>query len=232
METSDITVIVPVLNELESLAELCNHLDEGGFQQIVLVDGGSKDGSWQWLLGHWHNGQEKLALQSPPGRATQMNLGAASAKGQVLIFLHADSKLPTDAKQQVSKILHGKWQWGRFNLCFDSTRQSMSVVAWFINQRSRLSGIATGDQAIFMRREAFNRIGGFDEIPLMEDIATSQQLKKLSKPLCVNSVVTTSARRWERKGVIRTIVLMWVFRLAYSVGVSPQRLAHYYGHVR
>lgn len=232
MATSGITVIVPVLNEVEGLADLCRHLDNGGFEQVVLVDGGSDDGSWQWLQRQWHNGHDKCALQSAPGRAVQMNVGAAAAVGQTLIFLHADSTLPLDTNYQVSKLQGGERQWGRFNICFDSRLWSMSVVAWFINHRSRLSGIATGDQAIFMRREAFDRIGGFKEIPLMEDIATSQQLKTLSKPLCIDSVVVTSARRWEQKGVARTILLMWAFRFAYFIGVSPQRLAYYYQHVR
>jgi len=232
MKGSDISIVVPVLNEIEGIADLCRRLDAGDFEQIVIVDGGSIDGSWQWLYDHWHYGQKRLVLQSESGRAVQMNHGAESAIGDVLIFLHADSRLPNDAKLQVRKVLNGPLWWGRFDVQFDSSLRFMRVIAWFMNTRSKLSGIATGDQAIFMRRAAFEQIQGFDPIPLMEDVATSRRLKGLSKPLCVDSPVVTSARRWERNGVLRTMVLMWAFRFAYFVGVSPQRLSKLYAQVR
>ena len=230
--TSAVTIVVPVLNEIDVLADVQSHISDGDFEQIIIVDGGSTDGSWEWLQEHWHDGQQYLAMQAPAGRARQMNAGAKVAKGDVLVFLHADSHLPDNAKQLVSSIEHGPYWWGRFNVRFSSQFWLMRMIAWFMNQRSKLTAIATGDQAMFMRRIAYDQVGGFDQIALMEDIAMSQKLKKLSRPLCISKTVLTSARRWEENGVGRTVLSMWALRLAYFFGVSPDRLAQLYKHIR
>jgi rSAM/selenodomain-associated transferase 2 len=164
------------------------------------------------------------------GRSKQMNAGAAIAKGDVLLFLHADTVLPDDALRLIAIGLASTGRaWGRFDVTIAGTDPLLAAVSAAMNLRSRWSGIATGDQAIFVRREAFEAVGGFPDIPLLEDVEISQRLKALSKPLCVRSRALTSARRWERDGVMKTIVLMWRIRFAYAMGVSPERLARRYG---
>jgi rSAM/selenodomain-associated transferase 2 len=160
-----------------------------------------------------------------------MNAGAEEASGDVLLFLHADTRLPADADQ----ILLGSLQrsgraWGRFDVKIDGRSRLLPVVGWFMGLRSRLTGIATGDQAIFARRDAFQAVGGFPAIALMEDIALCKRLKRLSRPLCLRERVTVSGRRWEKNGVLGTIVLMWRLRLAYFFGADPKELARQYGY--
>jgi rSAM/selenodomain-associated transferase 2 len=164
-------------------------------------------------------------LVAPRGRARQMNSGAAAASGTALLFLHADTRLPPQADHLIFNSLR-KNTWGRFDVRIDSSRDSLRVVAFAMNLRSRLTGIATGDQAIFVRREAFS---GFPDIALMEDIAFSKAMKRRSRPACLRERVTTSARRWEKNGVLRTVLLMWRLRLAYFLGASPDELARRYG---
>lgn len=227
-----LSIIVPLLNERRALPELTNHLKSIAPDQIIIVDGGSTDGGWQWLLSQWQDGQQRIALQTQSGRAHQMHAGAQMASGDLLLFLHADSQLPVDSKQQIERLSEGTYHWGRFNIGFASNNSFMPVIAWFMNHRSCLTGIATGDQGIFLTRSAYDKVDGFDALPLMEDVALCKKLKSLSRPLCVDSVLRTSARRWEQKGVLRTILFMWCFRLAYFVGVSPKQLADHYSQIR
>ena len=223
-----LAIIVPVFNEAAVLPALCQQLDKSMAQQLIVVDGGSDDDSWQWLQSNWHNGANRCALQSGAGRAQQMNTGATHSKADIYLFLHADTTLPDGAIDAVLTAVDDSTRWGRFDLRFDSSKSSMRVIAWFINLRSRLTGVATGDQAIFVEREWFERVGGFDPIPLMEDVALCKKLKRIGDPACLTGKVTTSARRWERNGVIKTVLLMWYLRLAYYLGASPQRLAQRY----
>ncbi|MGA7790819.1 MAG: TIGR04283 family arsenosugar biosynthesis glycosyltransferase, partial [Xanthobacteraceae bacterium] len=156
-----------------------------------------------------------------------LNAGAALGTGDALVFLHADTALPENADRLIAAAL---WRraWGRFDVRIAGRHPLLAVVARMINWRSRVTGVATGDQAIFVRREAFNSVGGFPDLPLMEDIAISRRLKRLCRPYCIGAPVVTSGRRWEHHGVVRTIVLMWRLRLAYYFGVEPARLARQY----
>jgi len=165
-------------------------------------------------------------VHAPRGRAAQMNAGAALARAEILLFLHADCVLPPDADQLiVTGITGGAQRWGRFDVALDGAHPLLGVVACTMNLRSRLTGIATGDQGIFITRALFARLGGFPALPLMEDIALSRLAKRTGAPLCLHERIVTSARRWERHGVLRTIVLMWQLRLAYFLGADPARLA-------
>lgn len=233
-------VIVPVFNERAEIENLTRHLASLGVEQTIIVDGGSTDQTREWLLGNWQEiDQGKLLLQSAPGRALQMNVGAANASSDILLFLHADSRLPSTAKQEVLRARERQNLWGRFDIVFNNSvdssqkgRLAMRVIALFINIRSRLTGIATGDQAIFVDHQLFSIIGGYPQLPLMEDIALSRTLKRHCVPHCSSLKVSTSARRWEQNGVIRTVLQMWYFRLAYFFGIAPQRLAKKYRQIR
>jgi len=186
-----------------------------------VVDGGSEDRTAAIAAA-----LADRVLLAPRGRARQMNAGAAAVRGETLVFLHADTRLPPDADQLVADSLT-RHSWGRFDVQIDSARPSLRMVACAMNLRSRLTGIATGDQAIFVRRAAF---AGFPEIALMEDIAFSKAMKRRGPPACLRARVTTSGRRWERGGILRTVLQMWRLRLAYFLGVSPDELARRYGH--
>ena len=182
---------------------------------MIVVDGGSEDGTAALASGLCDR-----VVVAPRGRAVQMNAGAREAKGDVLLFLHADTRLPSNADQLVQGSL-----WGRFDVQIEGRHPLLKVVAWAMNLRSRLTGIATGDQAIFVRRESFP---GFPELPLMEDVAFSKAMKRRSRPLCLREKVTTSGRRWESRGVVRTILLMWYLRLLFFFGTSVEDLARRY----
>lgn len=231
-----LAIIVPVLNELEGLLSLVQHLNQVGAEQIIIVDGGSVDGSFVWLQNNWQDRDSgRIVIQSSAGRARQMNAGVWLASCDMLLFLHSDSRLPKAAKQQILTARERQSVWGRFDIEFETKinlRSAMSVIALFINIRSRLSSIATGDQAIFVDYEVFRAVGGYPEIPLMEDVALSKTLKRVGVPHCSTLRVSTSARRWEQGGVVKTVLLMWYFRLAYFFGASPQRLANQYRNIR
>ena len=180
-----------------------------------MLDGGSADGTIEAARALC----DRL-VAAPRGRAVQMNAGAREAKGQVLLFLHADTRLPPHADELVQGLA-----WGRFDVRIEGRHPLLKLVAWSMNLRSRLTGIATGDQAIFVRREGFE---GFPELPLMEDIAFCKAMKRRSRPACLRNKVTTSGRRWESRGVLRTVLLMWQLRAMYAMGVSAERLARRY----
>ncbi|MET1080853.1 MAG: TIGR04283 family arsenosugar biosynthesis glycosyltransferase [Pseudomonas sp.] len=225
MSVPTLSIIIPVLNEVEQLPGVIEQLAplRARGAQLILVDGGSTDGTaalprvgLEWV-------------ESAPGRARQMNAGAALARGEVLLFLHADTCLPADADDQVARALvDDRCLWGRFDVRIAGRPWMLPVVAFLMNQRSRLSAIATGDQAIFVRRATFETLGGFAELPLMEDIELSTRLRRLSAPACPRGPAITSGRRWERRGVWRTIWLMWRLRWAYWRGVPASRIAEAY----
>ncbi len=220
-----LSIIVPVLNEpaiADHLARLAPLRARGA--QVVVVDGGSTDGTLERAKAF-----ADLALSAPRGRAAQMNAGAAVARGQILLFLHADTDLPQNADAMVDEAVAARRRaWGRFDVRIAGRHPLLPIVAGMMNARSRATGIATGDQAIFVTREAFSAVGGYPDQPLMEDIALSRALKRLSPPVCLRAKVTTSGRRWETHGVLRTILLMWRLRLAYRLGADPRRLARAY----
>jgi len=226
-----LTVIVPILNEKEQLPALVAQLDELAAEQLVFVDGGSTDGSVQWLQQHWESPNKQLVC-SCAGRAKQMNLGASYALHDIILFLHADTQLPENAKQAVCAACVTPLSWGRFDVRFNSSSVAMGVIAFFMNWRSRLTAVATGDQAIFMHQQLFDHVGGFDDIAFMEDVAMSKKLRKLAKPIALKDKAVTSARRWQQSGVARTVFKMWYYRLAYFLGMSPERLSRGYRNIR
>ncbi len=222
-------IIVPVLDEAEALAALLPSLqplrDRGA--HLVIVDGGSQDQTLEMA-----RAGADIAFRAPRGRAAQMNAGAAACRADVLLFLHVDTRLPNGADTLILDAVAQGSGWGRFDVQIDSRRMMLRVVGGLMNLRSRLTGTATGDQAIFIRRELFEAVGRFPEIPLMEDIAISRALKRRGRPACLRAKAVTSARRWERNGTWRTIFLMWRLRAAYFFGADPARLALRYGYVR
>lgn len=221
-----ISIIIPVLNEADNIAATLERLAPLRLRgvEIVVADGGSSDGTVGRALP-----LSDAVIPAPRGRAWQMNAGARAAKGDALLFLHADTQLPADADALVLAALAMR-AWGRFDVRIAGRAAMLPVIARLMNLRSRLTGIATGDQAIFMTRAAFEIVGGFPEIALMEDIAASKRLKAIGAPACLHAKVVTSGRRWEKHGVMRTIALMWRLRLAYFFGAKPDDLARRYGY--
>ncbi len=222
-----LSIVIPVLDEAEQLEERLARLAplrRRGIE-IIVVDGGSRDGSRARA-----EASADLVLVAPRGRGSQMNAGAARAAGDTLLFLHADTVLPADADALIGTALAGGSAWGRFDVRIAGRHPLLPMVAAMMNRRSRLTGIATGDQAIFVTRDAFARVGGYPDIPLMEDIALTRALKRLGRPACIARPVATSGRRWETHGVFRTILLMWRLRAAYFLGAEPAALARRYGY--
>mgnify|MGYP002725552955 CR=1 FL=1 len=198
-------------------------LRESG-HELIVVDGGSSDTTVAEA-----SGLADKVVAAPKGRASQMNAGARVAKGEIFWFLHADTLVPSDAaKVLLERVAKGR-EWGRFDIRLSGGHWLLRVVERMMKLRSRLSGIATGDQGIFVTRGTFEAIGGFPEIPLMEDIALSKMLIKRSAPVCISSPrLITSSRRWEERGIVRTILLMWRFRMAYALGTNPEKLVGRY----
>jgi len=221
-----ISIIVPALNEAEGIAaELAGlaSLRQRG-HEVIVVDGGSSDDTAVLA----RRASDRVA-SAARGRASQMNAGAALARGEVLLFLHADTRLPENADASVLQGLAASGKaWGRFDVRIEGASLCLPVIAFFMNLRSRATGIATGDQAIFVRREAFEGAGRFPPLELMEDIALSRSLKRVSRPLCLADKAVTSGRRWERRGVLRTVLLMAWLRLAFFFGAAPAKLARLY----
>jgi len=221
LDAERLSIIVPALNEAQGIGRTLRALAplRARGHEVIVADGGSDDGS-----GELAAPLADRIIAAPRGRARQMNAGAAAATGGALLFLHADTILPPDADRLVLEALAER-VWGRFDVSIDGRSPLLPVIAFFMNGRSRLTGIATGDQAIFVRRAAFP---GFAEIALMEDVAFSRSMKRLSPPASLRETVTTSGRRWERNGIARTVLLMWRLRLAYFLGASPDELARRY----
>jgi rSAM/selenodomain-associated transferase 2 len=224
-----LSIIVPALDEeagIEPALRALSALRARG-AEVIVVDGGSRDRTValaQPLC-------DRL-VTAPRGRAAQMNAGAGAAHGDVLLFLHADTRLPADADRLVLEGLARSGRpWGRHDVRIDGRHPLFPLIAAMMNLRSRLTGIATGDQAIFVAKTAFAAIGGFPDIALMEDIVLSRRLKRLGRPLCLTARVSTSARRWEKHGIVRTILTMWRLRLAFFLGAEPAKLAASYGYV-
>jgi len=220
-----ISIIIPVLNEEINLSQISSHLQLIRQQghDVIIVDGGSVDNT----LVIAYEITDKVVV-SKAGRALQMNSGADIASGEVLLFLHADTLLPDNALQTIIDLFQKKNYWGRFNVRLSSNKNIYRLIERLMNLRSCLTSIATGDQAIFIERNLFDRVGRFPEIALMEDVAISKQLKKIVKPVCLKQKVITSSRRWETKGVVSTVLLMWKLRLYYFFGMSPDKLKQLY----
>jgi rSAM/selenodomain-associated transferase 2 len=220
------SIVMPVLEEaaaIESALAPLQGLRAAG-AEVIVVDGGSRDATRDLAAP-----LADRVLEAPRGRASQMNAGARASRGATLLFLHADTRLPPGALERIAAgLARGEREWGRFDVQIAGRAPLLPVVAAAMNLRSRLTGIATGDQAMFARRGAFEACGGFPDIPLMEDVALSKALRRRSAPLCLRERVTTSGRRWERHGTLRTVVLMWRLRLAYALGADPRRLARRY----
>ena len=229
-EALSLAVILPALNEAaalpETLAALAPLKDAGA--EILVVDGGSTDGT---LAAASQAGVRTVV--SARGRALQMNAGAGSTTAALLVFLHADTRLSAPAMRVLCALAAAPAPvWGRFDVRLTGRHPAFRIIERMINVRSRLSGIATGDQAIFVHRSLFEAVGGFPCIPLMEDVALSKALRGKQRPLCLRETVTTDARRWETRGIFRTVLLMWGLRGAYALGVAPERLARFYRNVR
>jgi rSAM/selenodomain-associated transferase 2 len=223
----EVSIVVPTLDEAAGLAahlEGLQPLRERGCE-VVVVDGGSRDATLEIA-----RPLADVVLSAPRGRGTQLNAGARAARGDLLLFLHADTRLPPGAVEAIRGALAGgKRDWGRFDVEIEGRHPLLRVVARCIGWRSRLSGIATGDQAIFVRRSRFESAGRFPEIPLMEDLALSTTLRRAGRPACLRLRVVTSGRRWESRGVLRTILLMWWLRFLFWLGRDPASLARRYG---
>jgi rSAM/selenodomain-associated transferase 2 len=216
-----ISIVVPVLDEAACIVACLQPLQSlrAAGHEVIVVDGGSRDASAELAAP-----LADRVLRAPRGRALQMNAGARAARGEVLLFLHADTRLPADAARAVL----ARGEWGRFDVEIEGRHALLPLIARLMNLRSRLTGIATGDQAIFVRRALFERLGGYAGIPLMEDIELSRRLRRVAPPVCLRLRAVTSGRRWETRGVLRTVLLMWRLRLAYFLGADPRRLAERY----
>jgi len=220
-----LSIVIPTLNEAKTLGICLRALQPLRHRgvEIIIADGGSRDGST--------TGVEGLAdhlLQCARGRARQMNSGANAASGRWLLFLHADTKLPANVENWLQQLSLGNDQWGFFRLKLEGRQPLFRMIEWFINKRSTLSYVATGDQCLFVRRSLFVAVGLYPTIELMEDVALSKTLRSNAKPIVWSSPVTTSSRRWENHGIVKTVLLMWSLRLGYFIGVSPRRLAAFY----
>jgi len=225
-----LSIIMPVLNEGAGLNAFIEQVLDlvGEGNQVIVVDGGSQDDSFNQLNDLSESKANLVLVSSIKGRALQMNAGAKVAVGENLLFLHADTYLPNTIIYQLEKFSETLFLWGRFDVRLNNSAWPYKIISWFINKRSRLTAISTGDQAIFVRRNVFEQIKGYKQQPLMEDIDLTHRLKKLSLPFCIPIPVVTSARKWEKGGVIQTIWLMWKLRAAYARGVSPEVLVMQY----
>lgn len=217
-----LSVVVPVWREAAGIEESLQRLQpvRKAGHEVIVVDGGSPDNTADLARPLC----DRL-LVSEPGRAVQMNAGAAAARGDLILFLHADTRLPPDALEQLSESQRLGRPWGRFDVRLSGRHAMFSVIAWFMNWRSRLTGVCTGDQGIFVRKDVFEALGGYRAMPLMEDVELSNRLKLVARPYCISSPVITDSRRWEQGGVWRTIILMWRLRWRYWRGDAPESLA-------
>lgn len=216
----DVSIIVPVFNEISAIRRCVEAIKQyESFAEVIFVDGGSCDGTRQFLTDH-----QCYCMTAQRGRAAQMNAGAAIAKGEYLVFLHADTLLPETFR--VSDLLGA--QWGFFRVSLSGSQMWFRWIELGINFRAKLTGIGTGDQTLFMTRQLFNSIKGYAAIPLMEDVELCQRLKRLCSPTFLSASVSTSSRRWEKSGVLKTVIKMWCIQLAFQLGVSSERLWSWY----
>lgn len=220
-----LSIVIPVRNDAAALerlrASLGAPLDPS--VEVVVVDGASTDASSEVAR---RAGWQVVA--SPPGRGRQLNAGCRAAAGQWLWLLHADSEVPVPALTYLRQL--GGPGWGRFDVRFVAAEGGLRLVAWLMNWRSRVTGICTGDQGIFVHRRLLEAVHGVPEQPLMEDVELSRRLKRLGRPLCPAIALGTSPRRWQRDGLVSTVLAMWGFRLRYWWGADPETLAKaYYG---
>jgi rSAM/selenodomain-associated transferase 2 len=223
-----VSVIVPTLNEERGIAAALRRARQPGVREIIVVDGGSVDGTR--AVAHE---LADVVLSAPQGRAAQMNAGAARAGGDILLFVHADTLLPDGFAPAIAAACGEPGVvGGRFDVTLTPSSPLLRLTGELMNWRSRLSRIATGDQGIFIRREVFERLGGYADIPLMEDIDLSRRMKRAGRIACLRQRITTSARRWQTRGVVRTILLMWSLRVLYFFGMSPSRLRRLYDDAR
>jgi rSAM/selenodomain-associated transferase 2 len=221
-----ISIIIPILNEEAVITQTLFAMQplRARGHEVIVVDGGSDDAS----LMHSQSLADRV-VQGPRGRSRQMNAGASLANGEIFLFLHADTFLPEGADHLIiSKMNQNGKIWGHFDVRLSGKHPLVRTIEFLMNWRSRFTGIATGDQGIFVRRKTFHSIGGFPAIDLMEDITLSKTLKKYGHPLCLRQRVIASSRRWEKNGIFRTVLLMWYLRLAYFFGADPQYLARLY----
>lgn len=218
-----VSFVIPVLNEGGHIGTLLRRLRSAyPGAELVVVDGGSEDDTVAAAMPHCD-----VLLVGERGRAQQMNLGGRAARREYLLFLHADS-FPGASASRLEAYLADQPQWGFCRVRLSGPAAAFRVIEWFMNVRSAMTRIATGDQMLFLRREVFEETGGFEPIPLMEDIAYCRRLRRISAPRTVREPVVTSSRRWEEQGVVRTVLQMWALRLAYFLGASPVRLWHHY----
>lgn len=228
-----ISVIIPTFNEEQSLPRTLACLSASDPAEIIIVDGGSTDGTLALAQEFCSHTATARVIAAPRGRASQMNAGAKASHGEVLLFLHADTQLPPQTERIVGLALTSpSVVGGRFDVRFESASPWSQVISSFMNRRSRLTRIATGDQALFVRREVFEMLGGFSEIPLMEDIEFSRRLQQAGRIMALRDTVVTSFRRWDTQGPMKTILLMWTLRFLYWAGVDPHQLARVYHAVR
>ena len=221
-----LSIIIPALNEAENIKATLGPLQvlRQGDCEIILVDGGSKDDTTELA--------QKLVdkiISVPRGRANQMNAGAVQADGDVFWFLHSDTLTPDNADQLIEQALASDRHWGRFNVRLSGSHTGFRIIEWMMNIRSCITGIATGDQGIFIEKKVFEQLDGYASIPLMEDIDISKRLmKNHGRPACIDDKLITSSRRWEQQGIIKTVLLMWQLRLSYYLGTDPDTLAGRY----
>lgn len=230
-----IGIIIPTLNEERTLPRTLDHLRHECFDDLVIVDGGSRDQTREVAarICQTLGSLKTRILSTAPGRGHQMNVGAAALDSDILVFLHADTLLPRNSRMLIEQAMHHhSCVGGRFDVQFEMDRGYAWLISRMMNLRSRLTGMATGDQAIFVKKSVFHQIGGFSEIPIMEDIDLSRKLKRHGPTAALRAKVTTSFRRWEHHGPLRTILLMWALRSLYWVGLSPHTLHKFYGVVR
>lgn len=220
-----LSVVIPLRNEADCLPGLLDDLAalRATGAELIVVDGGSTDASCALA-----QGRVDRLLTTAPGRALQMNAGAALAQGEYLWFVHADTRVSAQSLQRLQMVLQQRPLWGRFDVRLSGPGLALRVIGAMISLRSRLTGIASGDQGIFVRRAAFAALGGYAPIPLMEDLQLCRQLRAQARPCCLRPPLSTSSRRWEQQGIGRTVLLMWRLRLAYYCGVSPEKLARQY----